>query len=135
MIDVCEIQRGSRAPSPGIWCECDGIAAPMTADDASAVALIPASTTAGGRLPALRACLKRARMRSRIGSMLRGTVVSLVAALVLLCGLEVLVLYFNMAAPTALLATRPGHPLFYLALGGAQRSRARPIALSHFRNG
>jgi hypothetical protein len=90
----------------------------MTADDASAVAPIPASTTAGGRLPALRACLKRARLRARVVSILRGTVFGLVAALVLLCGLEVLVLYFNTTAPTALLATLPGHPLLYLAFSG-----------------
>ena len=100
----------------------------MTADDASAVALIPASTTAGGRLPALRAYLKRAQMRARVGSILRGTVVSLVAALVLLCGLEVLVLYFNMAAPTALFATLPGHPLFYLAFSGAAFACALALA-------
>jgi hypothetical protein len=58
-------------------------------------------------------------MRARVVSMLRGTVFSLAAALVLLCGLEVLVLCFNMAAPTALLATLPGHPLLYLAFSGA----------------
>jgi hypothetical protein len=100
----------------------------MTADDASAVALTPALTTAGDRLPALRACLQRAQMRSRVGAMLRGTVFGLVAALVLLCGLEVLVLYFNMAAPAAWFATLPRHPLLYVAFSGAVFAGALVLA-------
>jgi len=67
----------------------------------------------------LRACLRAAETRSRIGSILRGAVFSLVAALALLCGLEIAGLYFDMAAPADLLALPSQHPLFYLAFSAA----------------
>src|SRR5260221_388589 len=65
---------------------------------------MPIPGNPGTRLPTLRACLKAARMRTRIRSMLRGAVFSLVAALALLCGLEISGLYFEMAAPAGLIA-------------------------------
>ena len=73
----------------------------------------------GTRLPTLRACLRAAETRSRIGSILRGAVFSLVAALALLCGLEIAGLYFDIAALADLLALPAQHPLFYLAFSAA----------------
>jgi hypothetical protein len=96
---VREIQEGQLAPSLYVSRDCNEIAAPMTMEGIPVSAPMP--EYAGSRLPALHACLKAARTRSRIGSMLRGTVFSLVAALALLCGLEVFGIFFNMAVPAA----------------------------------
>jgi hypothetical protein len=76
---------------------------------------MPIQRNLGTRLPTLRACLKAVRVRTRIKSMLRGTVFSLVAALALLCGLEISGLYFEMAAPAGSLALLSAHPLSHLA--------------------
>jgi hypothetical protein len=58
------------------------------------------------RLPALRESLKAVRMRSRARLMLRGAVFSLVAALALLCALEILKFYFDIASPAASIAAQ-----------------------------
>ena len=100
----------------------------MTIDAVSAPAPMPVSADTGTRLPALRACLKTARARSRVGSMLRGAVFSLVVALALLCGLEVFVLYFDKAAPTASLAALSGHSLYFLVFGVAAFACALALA-------
>src|SRR5215831_2532076 len=76
---------------------------------------MPIQRNLGTRLPTLRACLKAVRVRTRIKSMLRGTVFSLVAALALLCGLQIAALYFEMAAPAGSLALLSAHPLSHLA--------------------
>jgi hypothetical protein len=60
------------------------------------------------RLPSLRDSLTAMRMRSRIRLILQGAVFSLVAALVLLCGLEILGLLFDVAAPAASIAAPSG---------------------------
>jgi len=80
---------------------------------------MPMAENAGTRLPALRACLKAVRTRARIGSILRGAVFSVVAALALLCGLEIAGIYLDMAALAGSLALPPQHPLFYLAFSAA----------------
>jgi hypothetical protein len=67
-------------------------------------------------------------MRSRIGSILRGAVFSLVAALALLCGLEIAGLYLDMAAPGDSLAVPSERPLFYLALSAAAFACAFALA-------
>jgi len=85
----------------------------------SASALILTPESGGTRLPALRARLKATQVRSRIGSMLRGVVFSLVAALALLCGLEVSRLYFDTAAPSTSLFALSELPLSYLAFSTA----------------
>ena len=89
----------------------------------------------GTRLPTLRACLKAVRVRMRIKSMLRGAVFSLVAALALLCGLEISGLYFEMAAPAGSLALLSEHPLSCLAFGAAALACAFALAtfLAFFR--
>src|SRR5882672_9432559 len=76
---------------------------------------MPIPGNPGTRLPILRACLKAARTRSRIRSMLRGAVFSLVAALALLCWLEISGLYFDLAASSGSLAPPSEHALSYLA--------------------
>ncbi len=87
------------------------------------------------RLPTLRACLKAVRVRTRIKSMLRGAVFSLVAALALLCGLEISGLYFEMATPAGSLALLSEHPLSCLAFGAAALACAFALAtfLAFFR--
>jgi len=75
--------------------------------------------SAGTRLPTLRACLKAMQTRSLIGSILRGAVFSLVAALALLCGLEICGLYFNTAALDGSLALLSEHRLSYLVCSAA----------------
>jgi hypothetical protein len=96
---------------------------------------MPIPGNPGTRLPTLRACLKAARMRTRIRSMLRGAVFSLVAALALLCGLEISGLYFEMAAPAGSLALLSEHPLSCLAFGAAALACAFALAtfLAFFR--
>src|SRR6266446_6624254 len=96
---------------------------------------MPIQRNPGTRLPTLRACLKAARMRTRIRSMLRGAVFSLVAALALLCGLEISGLYFEMAAPAGSLALLSEHPLSCLAFGAAALACALALAtfLAFFR--
>jgi hypothetical protein len=86
----------------------------MTNPGAPALASVPTSENAD-RLPASRACLEAMRMRSRMASMLRGAIFSLVAALALLCGLEILALYSDIAAPAASLAAPSGQPFSYIA--------------------
>jgi hypothetical protein len=81
--------------------------------------LMPIPGNPGTRLPTLRACLEAVRMRTLMRSLLRGAVFSLVAALALLCGLEIAGLCFDMAASAGSLALLSEHPLFYLAFGAA----------------
>jgi hypothetical protein len=76
----------------------------------------------------LRACLKAVETRLRIGSILRGAVFSLVAALALLCGLEIAGLYFDMAAPGGSLALLSERPLSYLAFSAAAFAGAFALA-------
>src|SRR6266436_993312 len=82
----------------------------------------------GTRLPTLRACLKAVRVRMRIKSMLRGAVFSLVAALALLCGLEISGLYFDVAASGGSLALLSEHPLSYLVCRAAAFACAFALA-------
>jgi hypothetical protein len=89
---------------------------------------MPMAENAGTRLPALRACLKAVRTRSRIGSILRGAVFSLVAALALLCGLEIAELYLDRAGPGGSLALVPAHPLSDFAFGTAAFAVALALA-------
>jgi hypothetical protein len=60
--------------------------------------------------------------------MLRGAVFSLVAALALLCGLEISGLYFEVAAPGGSLAPLSEHPLTYLACSAAAFACAFALA-------
>src|SRR5258708_39312275 len=83
----------------------------------------------GTRLPVLRGRLKAVRTRSRVRSMLRGAVVGLVAALALLCGLEISGLYFDVAASGGALALLPEYPLSYLACSAAAFAFACAFAL------
>jgi hypothetical protein len=80
------------------------------------------------RLPALRACLKAAQLRTRAKSVVRGAVFSLVATLALLCGLKMFALYFDSAAPTWL-ATLSQHPFYHVAFGLAAFGGALVIAI------
>ena len=100
----------------------------MRESSAPPSAFTPMAESAGARLPTLRACLRAAEMRSRIGSILRGAVFSLVAALALLCGLEIAGLYLDMAAPGDSLAVPSERPLFYLALSAAAFACAFALA-------
>ena len=101
----------------------------MTVDGATGFAPTPASANAATRLPALRARLKQAQARWRLGSVLEGMVFSLVAALALLCGFQVFALYFDHAAPTASLAALSGHPLYALAFSVAVFACALALAI------
>jgi hypothetical protein len=67
-------------------------------------------------------------MRTRIRSVLRGAVFSLVIALALLCGLEVAGLYADMAAPAGSLALLSEHPLSWLAFSAAAFACAFTLA-------
>jgi hypothetical protein len=89
---------------------------------------MPIQRNLGTRLPTLRACLKAVRVRTRIKSMLRGAVFSLVAALALLCGLEISGLYFEMAAPAGSLALLSAHPLSHLAFSAVAFACALALA-------
>src|SRR6266446_3688814 len=89
---------------------------------------MPVQRNFGTRLPTLRACLKAVRVRTRIKSMLRGAVFSLVAALALLCGLEISGLYFEMAAPAGSPALLSEHPLSGLAFSAAAFACALALA-------
>ncbi len=91
----------------------------MTNPSAQPSVLMPMIESAGTRLPVLRARLKAVRTRSRVRSMLRGAVFGLVAALALLCGLEISGLYFDVAASGGALALLPEYPLSYLACSAA----------------
>jgi hypothetical protein len=82
---------------------------------------------ASSRLPALRACLKAARGRARIGSMLQGTVFSLVAALALLCGLEAFGFFIDVA-PAASRATLSEHLMFSIAVLACALALATALA-------
>ncbi|HMA74009.1 MAG TPA: hypothetical protein VKP67_21375 [Xanthobacteraceae bacterium] len=88
----------------------------MTVASAGAVPVPGNGDTA---LPALRRCLKAARARSRVKWMLQGAAFSLVAALVVLCGLEVLGIYRDAAATVTSLAELPEYFVSDLALSGA----------------
>jgi hypothetical protein len=91
----------------------------MTIPSARPSAFRPMTESAGTRLPTLHARLKALRTRSRIRSMLRGAVFSLIAALALLCGLEISGLYFDTAASGGLPAPLSEHRLSYLAFSAA----------------
>src|SRR5262249_36843176 len=82
----------------------------------------------GTRLPTLRTCLNAVRMRTRIRSMLRGAVFSLVAALALLCALEISGLYFEMTPPAGSLALLSEHLLSHLAWSAAAFASAFALA-------
>ena len=101
----------------------------MTIAGVPAAAPIPTPENAVTRLPALRARLRATQVRSRIGSMLRGAVFSLVAALALLCGLEVFGFYFDIAAPVASLSALSEHPLSYFVFSGAAFAGALLLAI------
>ena len=101
----------------------------MTIAGVPAAAPMPTPENAGTRLPALRARLRATQVRSRIGSMLRGAVFSLVAALALLCGLEVFGLYFDITASVASLSALSEHPLSYFAFSGAAFAGALVLAI------
>src|SRR6266436_10075233 len=96
---------------------------------------MPIPGNPGTRLPTLRTCLKVVRMRTRIRSILRGAVFSLVAALALLCGLEIARFHFDMAAPAGSLVLLSEHPLSYLAFSAAAFAGAFALAtfLAFFR--
>ncbi len=96
---------------------------------------MPIPGNPGTRLPTLGACLKAVRVRTRIKSMVRGAVFSLVATLALLCGLEISGLYFEMATPAGSLALLSEHPLSCLAFGAAALACAFALAtfLAFFR--
>jgi hypothetical protein len=96
---------------------------------------MPIPGNPGTRLPTLGACLKAVRVRTRIKSMVRGAVFSLVATLALLCGLEIAGLYVDMAAPAASLALLSEHPLSWLAFSAAAFACAFTLAtfLAFFR--
>jgi hypothetical protein len=100
----------------------------MTNPSAQPSALMPMIESAGTRLPTLRARLKAVRTRSRIRSMLRGAVFSLVATLALLCGIEISGLYFDVAASGGSLALLSEHPLSYLACSAAAFACALTLA-------
>jgi hypothetical protein len=89
---------------------------------------MPIPGNLGTRLPTLRACLKAVRVRTRIESMLRGAVFSLVAALALLCGFEISGLYSDMATSGGLLAPLSEHRLSYLAFSAAAFACAFALA-------
>jgi hypothetical protein len=89
---------------------------------------MPIPGNPGTRLPTLRACLNAVRMRTRIRSVLRCAVFSLVVALALLCGLEIAGLYVDMAAPAASLALLSEHPLSYLAFSAVAFACAFALA-------
>jgi hypothetical protein len=91
----------------------------MTIPSARSSAFTPMTESAGTRLPTLRARLKAVQTRARIRSTLRGAVFSLVAALALLCGLEISGLYFDVAASGGLLAPLSEHRPSYLAFSAA----------------
>src|SRR5258707_14602850 len=91
----------------------------MTNPSAQPSVLMPMIESAGTRLPVLRARLRAVRTRSRVRSMLRGAVFGLVAALALLCGLEISGLYFDVAASGGALALLPEYPLSYHACSAA----------------
>jgi hypothetical protein len=82
----------------------------------------------GTRLPTLRTRLKAVQARSRIRSMIRGAVFSLVAALGLLCGLEISRIYFDVALPVAPLVPPSEHSLSYLAFSAAAFACAFALA-------
>jgi hypothetical protein len=111
---VREVHDGHDSAKARIRRACDGTAVPMTPDAAPFVASTPASANSSTRLRALHACLEAAQARARAGTMLRGTVFSVIAVLALLCGLEVVDLYFN-SATSALPPGRFGNPFGYLA--------------------
>src|SRR5262249_38459627 len=128
-IDVRGVQGDPATPSPEVWPVCNRIAAPMTIAGVPAAAPMATPENAGTRLPALRARLRATQVRSRIGSMLRGAVFSLVAALALLCGLEVFGLHFDIAAPVASLSALSERPLSYFAFSGVAFAGALLLAI------
>src|SRR5262245_28144801 len=89
---------------------------------------MPIPRNPGTRLPALRACLKRMRVRTRIKAMVQGAVFGLVATLALLCGLEISGLYFETAAPAGSLAPLSEHPVSSLAVSAAAFAGAFALA-------
>jgi hypothetical protein len=85
----------------------------MTAGNAQAArAAAPSAST---ELPVLRACLETARRRARAALVLRGAVLVTVAALALLCGLELFAVLFEGGAAVAI-ASPLGLPLSAQAL-------------------
>jgi hypothetical protein len=67
----------------------------MTVNGATALARTPAAAGADRQLSGLRTCLARARVRWRLGSVLRGVIWSLLFGLIVLCALEAMTAFLD----------------------------------------